>query len=478
MSRQLNEFSQMDPDMDAANAAAGAEPAGPEGAMIHADPEADVDTLPDQHDSLEIPAGEKEQQGKMAKADLYKLASYSHKLFNQLNDDDELESWVEAKITKAADYITSVFHYLAYEMKVSEYGHHLDNAETLSEGQRAQLKAMLSEAKEKVKELKKSQAEKMSGKTKEKKVEESRVEDHHADLVHAAAIVAGLKRRKSMPKVKPASAMTSDMSPLSSVPVDDECMDMGMEEMPAQPRQVHPKVKAKLEKYGKETEAMAAAARRINKKADMEEDMTEGKAKCSCEDSGKAKCPVHGKMSEGKKAKPDFLDMDGDGNKKEPMKKAIKDKAMKEAAPSAGLSKAKKSATVKKAKAGGDIGKPGKGFKKVADKAAKKYGSKEAGEKVAAAAMWKNIKETTAYMMEKSKSTKKPEWLEKAEVEAEVKSGAKVSDAEKKKVGVKESTDFSRMQEQMARLNRSETSVLKESSEADQIRALTKRLLG
>ena len=183
-------------------------------------------------------------------------------------------------------------------------------------------------------------------------------------------------------------------------------------------------------------------------------------------------------MSEGKKAKPDFLDMDGDGNKKEPMKKAIKDKAMKEAAPSAGLSKAKKSATVKKAKAGGDIGKPGKGFKKVADKAAKKYGSKEAGEKVAAAAMWKNIKETTAYMMEKSKSTKKPEWLEKSEVEAEVKSGAKVSDAEKKKVGVKESTDFSRMQEQMARLNRSETSVLKESSEADQIRALTKRLLG
>ena len=43
---------------------------------------------------------------------------------------------------------------------------------------------------------------------------------------------------------------------------------------------------------------------------------------------------------------------------------------------------------------------------------------------------------------------------------------------------VKESADFSRMQEQLARLNRSETQVLKESSEADQIRALTKRLLG
>lgn len=38
-----------------------------------------------------------------------------------------------------------------------------------------------------------------------------------------------------------------------------------------------------------------------------------------------------GTMQEGKKAKPDFLDMDKDGNKKESMKKAIKDKKMKEA---------------------------------------------------------------------------------------------------------------------------------------------------
>ena len=41
------------------------------------------------------------------------------------------------------------------------------------------------------------------------------------------------------------------------------------------------------------------------------------------------------KMVEAKKAKPDFLDMDKDGNKKEPMKKAVKDKkkgAVKEAA--------------------------------------------------------------------------------------------------------------------------------------------------
>jgi len=35
---------------------------------------------------------------------------------------------------------------------------------------------------------------------------------------------------------------------------------------------------------------------------------------------------------EAKKSKPDFLDMDGDGNKKEPFKKAVKDKEVDEAA--------------------------------------------------------------------------------------------------------------------------------------------------
>ena len=35
------------------------------------------------------------------------------------------------------------------------------------------------------------------------------------------------------------------------------------------------------------------------------------------------------KMKESKKAKPDFLDIDGDDNKKEPMKKAVKDKEKK-----------------------------------------------------------------------------------------------------------------------------------------------------
>ena len=65
-------------------------------------------------------------------------------------------------------------------------------------------------------------------------------------------------------------------------------------------------------------------------------------------------------------------------------------KYMAEAKPSAGLSSKVKGAVVKKAKKGENVGKGG--FDKVANKAAKEYGSKEAGKKVAAAAMWKNVK--------------------------------------------------------------------------------------
>jgi hypothetical protein len=58
--------------------------------------------------------------------------------------------------------------------------------------------------------------------------------------------------------------------------------------------------------------------------------------------------------------------------------------------PSAGMSKEAKSALAKKAHAGGDIGKPGKSF----DKVAKAAGGGEKGKKIAAAAMWKNAHES------------------------------------------------------------------------------------
>jgi hypothetical protein len=257
--------------------------------------------------------------------------------------------------------------------------------------------------------------------------------------------------------------------------------------------------------------------------------------------------------------KPDFLDMDKDGDKKEPMKKAVADKkknpfakkvdeALKgkqkkldvdkdgdieaddladlrakkkvdEAKPSAGLSKGEKSAVVKDAKAGKDIGKPGKSF----DKVAKAAGGGEKGKKIAAAAMWKNIKENMQQQMipqvQPSTDTdlgetgedqtidkiidflgkQQPEALAaatKAGPEAVAKLVQAVIDQDAgggatknapaqgsmnvpdQATSVSEHADLSRMREQMGRLNQNESLIVKESSEVDQLRALTKMLKG
>ena len=85
------------------------------------------------------------------------------------------------------------------------------------------------------------------------------------------------------------------------------------------------------------------------------------------------------------------------------------------------------------------------------------------------------MKEEVAVAME-AKKKGKPEWLEKAEVKAELKAGNKVSDKEEKKVGLKESTEVDRLMELTGRLNRAETKQVSENREVDQIRALSKLL--
>jgi len=57
-----------------------------------------------------------DDEGSMAKKQLQQLSDYSNELFGMLNDNEQLESWVQSKITKAVDYISTVKHHLEYEM--------------------------------------------------------------------------------------------------------------------------------------------------------------------------------------------------------------------------------------------------------------------------------------------------------------------------------------------------------------------------
>lgn len=66
---------------------------------------------------------EKDHEVQMARADLYKIAKYAiklHEMLKGVSESQGLEGWQQAKITKAADYISSVYHNLDYDLKFKE----------------------------------------------------------------------------------------------------------------------------------------------------------------------------------------------------------------------------------------------------------------------------------------------------------------------------------------------------------------------
>ena len=66
---------------------------------------------------------EADHEVQMARSDLYKIAKYSiklHEMMKGVTEQEGIEGRVQSKITKAADYIGSVYHYLDYEMKFDE----------------------------------------------------------------------------------------------------------------------------------------------------------------------------------------------------------------------------------------------------------------------------------------------------------------------------------------------------------------------
>jgi hypothetical protein len=68
---------------------------------------------------------EKDHEVQMARADLYKIAKYSiklHEMLKSVSEAEGLEGWVQSKITKAADYLGSVYHHMDYEQVSGELG--------------------------------------------------------------------------------------------------------------------------------------------------------------------------------------------------------------------------------------------------------------------------------------------------------------------------------------------------------------------
>lgn len=65
---------------------------------------------------------ERDHEVQMARAELYKIAKYAiklHDLLKNVTEAEGIEGWQQSKITKAADYMGSVYHSLEYDKKVA-----------------------------------------------------------------------------------------------------------------------------------------------------------------------------------------------------------------------------------------------------------------------------------------------------------------------------------------------------------------------
>ena len=226
-----------------------------------------------------------DHEAKMARADLFKCAQYSFKLFKMISEDQELEGWVQAKITKAADYIASVYHYMEYEMKISEYGSAIENSDMYSESIRRAFAQKLTEAKK--------QAVKAKDDMKKKE----------KDLDEAFDDKAKVGDKKKTATGELTKTDTGVIHKNTSYADDGEADDKSGK--------------------GKKSHAKSQSAAEKKSQAPKLKQSPKSAKTWGMKDSEKFDNRDK-EVKEGKK--PDFLDMDKDGDKKEPMKKAVADK--------------------------------------------------------------------------------------------------------------------------------------------------------
>ena len=75
---------------------------------------------PMQPQAAVAPHHDEDHEGNMAKRQMYKTAKYAAEIFDNIQDGDEFPAWIQSKMTKIADYIGAVKHYLEYDHIMGE----------------------------------------------------------------------------------------------------------------------------------------------------------------------------------------------------------------------------------------------------------------------------------------------------------------------------------------------------------------------
>lgn len=320
-----------------------------------------------------------DHEAKMARADLFKCAQYSFKLFKMIQEDQELEGWVQAKITKAADYIASVYHYMEYEMKISEYGSAIENSDMYSESIRRAFAQKLTEAKLEAKKAKNAM------KKKEKALDEEK-SSTGGEITRSKGVTKHKENPNRFSDEEHTEPASKAKSKLAAEKAGDKAHDKAQEKDSKAWGKANPGKQTIMKGGVKSTnEGMADVAKKVgsaiktagSKALDKlghgsDEDMIKDlQKKVGMPQTGKKPMAVQNEAAKGEKfdplkhvknptkgekdaakdvkrgsyadraamlksaeadgrlkegSKPDFLDMDKDGDKKEPMKKAVADK--------------------------------------------------------------------------------------------------------------------------------------------------------
>jgi len=303
-----------------------------------------------------------DDEGGMARADLYRAAKHSMKLFQMIQDNQPLEGWVQAKITKAADYLDSIYHYMEYQVKFGQ-GAVAASVDDITGDMETAARAAEED------EEKTDMEESMNYEQKLQALLESAVKKAKKDYDGDGKIETGkdeylgsrIAAAKKAGKMKEGTCSVCHKDPCKCKDVKEGFPTVDDAKKNAQGTAGMKAGEKKKSSTGGTIEKTKTGIKHTAGKNYSGKGVAEADEKCNHSAKGK-KCPVHG------------------------LKECGTMMAYEAAKPSAGMSKGAKSALVKKAKKGGDIGKPGKSF----DKVAKAAGGGEKGKKIAAAAMWKN----------------------------------------------------------------------------------------
>ena len=64
-----------------------------------------------------------DREGRMTKGNLYHMMKYAAEVYDMIDDDDDLPEWLQNKVARAVEKMSSVYHYMDNKNQPESIGH-------------------------------------------------------------------------------------------------------------------------------------------------------------------------------------------------------------------------------------------------------------------------------------------------------------------------------------------------------------------